>query len=162
MFLHFFYTFVISIVILSCQSTISICFLYIVNFGLDSPPLNTSKEPKGRFGPFSHFRPLSQKCPWQQASNRFPPPACIDLYCNTNAQASNSPCVFVRPYVGLFEWVCLCVSKEEEDDEREKKFVLVCRWRRERKKGAKCEINKIIVYTAIVIVYICTVTVANV
>ena len=63
MFLHFFYTFVISIVILSCQSTISICFLYIVNFGLDSPPINTSKEPKGRFGPFSHFRPLSENIP---------------------------------------------------------------------------------------------------
>ena len=95
-------------------------------------------------------------------SNKFPPPASINLRCNIDAQASNSPCVFVCPCVGLSKWVCLCVSKEEEDDEGEKKSVLVCRWRRERKKGAKCEINKIIVYTAIVIVYICTVTVANV
>ena len=37
-----------------------------------------------------------------------------------------------------------------------------CRWRRERKKGAKWEINKIIGYTATVTVYICTVTIANV
>ena len=48
-FLYFFYTFVSSILILSCQRTISLCFLYIVNVGLDSPPINTSKEPKGRF-----------------------------------------------------------------------------------------------------------------
>ena len=162
MFLHFFYTFVISIVTLSCQSTISLCFLYIMNFGLDSPPINTSKEPKGRFGPFSHVRPLFQKRPRQQASNKFPPLASINLRCNTDAQASSSPCVFVCPCVVLSECVCLCVSKEEEDNEGEKKSVLVCRWRREREKGAKCEINKIIVYTAIVIVYICTVTVANV
>ena len=33
--------------------------LYIVNFGLNSPQINTSKEPKGRFRPFSYFRPLS-------------------------------------------------------------------------------------------------------
>ena len=68
----------------------------------------------------------------------------------------------MHPCVGLSEWVCLCVSKEEEDDEGEKKSVLVCRWRRERKKGATCEINKIIVYTAIIIVYICTAAVANI
>ena len=37
-----------------------------------------------------------------------------------------------------------------------------CRWIRERKKGVKCEINKIIGYTTTVAVYICTVTVANV
>jgi len=49
--------------ILSCQSTISLCFLYIVNFELDSPQINTSKEPKGIFGPFSHFWPLLQKHP---------------------------------------------------------------------------------------------------
>ena len=34
--------------------------------------------------------------------------------------------------------------------------------RRERKKGVKWEINKIIEYTTIIIVYIYTVTVANV
>ena len=33
----FFWTFVVSILIISCQSTINLCFLYIVNFGLDSP-----------------------------------------------------------------------------------------------------------------------------
>ena len=38
-------------------------FLYIVNFGLDSPQINTSKEPNGRFGLFSHFSPLSQNVP---------------------------------------------------------------------------------------------------
>ena len=37
-----------------------------------------------------------------------------------------------------------------------------CRRRRERKKEAKWEINKIIGYTATVTVYICTVTVTNV
>ena len=40
-----------------------------------------------------------------------------------------------------------------------------CKWRRKRereKKKTKCEINKIIVYTATLIVYICTVTVPNV
>ena len=39
---------------------------------------------------------------------------------------------------------------------------LFCRWRREIKKRAKWEINKIIGYTPIVILYICTVIVANV
>ena len=39
---------------------------------------------------------------------------------------------------------------------------LFCRWRKDRKKGAKWEINKIIEYTATVTMYICTVTVANV
>ena len=49
-----------------------------------------------------------------------------------------------------------------------------CKWRRERERGerererererekAKCEINKIIVYTATLIVSICTVIVADV
>ena len=64
MFLCFLCTFVISILILSCQNTISLFFfLYIVNFGLDSPQINTSKEPNGRFGLFSHFPPLSQNVP---------------------------------------------------------------------------------------------------
>ena len=39
------------------------CSLYIWNFGLDSPQINISKEPKGRFGLFSHFWPLSQNVP---------------------------------------------------------------------------------------------------
>lgn len=29
-----------------------------------------------------------------------------------------------------------------------------CKWRKEKKKGAKCEINKIIGYTSTVIIYI--------
>ena len=37
-----------------------------------------------------------------------------------------------------------------------------CRWRRKRERKAKCEINKIIVYTATLIVSICTVIVADV
>ena len=46
---------------------LAFCSLYIWNFELDSPQINTSKEPKGRFGLFSHFRPLSQKRPRQLA-----------------------------------------------------------------------------------------------
>ena len=69
----------------------------------------------------------------------------------------------MRFCVGLFVWVCLCVSEGEEDDEGEKKYELVLQMqKRERKKGAKWEINKIIGYTATVTVYICTVTIANV
>ena len=45
------------------KAPLAFCSLYIWNFGLDSPQINTSKEPKGRFGPFLHFRPLSQKRP---------------------------------------------------------------------------------------------------
>ena len=40
---------------------------YIWNFGFDSPQINTSKELKGRFGQFSHFRSLSQKRPRQRS-----------------------------------------------------------------------------------------------
>ena len=57
-------------------------------------------------------------------------------------------------FVGLSAWVCLCVGVFV--------FVFVCIWgkrrsgeklvcfaqRKERKKGAKCEINKIMVYTS--------------
>ena len=69
----------------------------------------------------------------------------------------------MRLCVGLSVWVCLCVSEGEEDDEGEKKYELVLQMeKRERKKGAKWEINKIIGYTATVTVYICTVTIANV
>ena len=51
-------------------------------------------------------------------------------------------------WVGL----CLCVSKEEEDDESD----LVLHMRRERKKrGAKRDINKTIWYTSIVSMNIC-------
>ena len=39
---------------------------------------------------------------------------------------------------------------------------LFCRWRKDRKKGAKWEINKIIGYTVTIIVYKCMVTVVNV
>ena len=69
----------------------------------------------------------------------------------------------MRLCVGLSVWVCLCVSEGEEDDEGEKKYELVLQMeKRERKKGAKWEINKIIGYTATVTVYICTITIANV
>ena len=37
-----------------------------------------------------------------------------------------------------------------------------CTEKRERKKGAKCEINKIIVYTVTVTMYICIVNITNV
>ena len=57
--------------------------------------------------------------------------------------------------------LCLweCVSqRKKEDDEGEN--VLVCRWRRERKKGAKLEIIKILNARTTVTVHICMVTVA--
>ena len=60
-------------------------------------------------------------------------------------------------------WVCLCVSEEKEDKGRRSlRLSSFCTKKREEKKGVKCEINKIIVYTATVTVYICMVTVANV
>ena len=37
--------------------------------------------------------------------------------------------------------VCLCVSKEEEDDEGEKMPELVLQMEKKEKKGEKCEIN---------------------
>ena len=46
------------------------------------------------------------------------------------------------------------------EEKFETKFILH-REEREKKKGAKCEINKIIVYTVTVTVYICIVTIAN-
>ena len=61
MFLWFFCTFVISILILSCQSTISLIFIIHLKFWAWFSTINTSKEPNGRFGSFSHFRPLLQK-----------------------------------------------------------------------------------------------------
>ena len=64
MFLCFFCTFVISILILSCQSPITLLFIIYLEFWAWFSTINTSKEPKGRFGPFSHFQPLSQKRPW--------------------------------------------------------------------------------------------------
>ena len=35
--------------------------LYVWNFGLDSPQINISKKPNGRFGLILHFWPLLQK-----------------------------------------------------------------------------------------------------
>ena len=60
--------------------------------------------------------------------------------------------------------VCLCVYEEKEDDERRSlRLSSFCTQRRERKKKVRnWEINKIIVYTATVTVYIYTVTVVNV
>ena len=63
MFLCFFCTFVISILILSCQSTISLLFITHLEFWAWFSIMNTSKEPNGRLGLFSHFRPLSQNVP---------------------------------------------------------------------------------------------------
>ena len=61
-------------------------------------------------------------------------------------------------------WVCLCVSEEKEDEERRSlRLSSFCTQRRERKKKVQnWEINKIIIYTATVTVYIYTVTIANV
>ena len=57
--------------------------------------------------------------------------------------------------------VCVYLRKKKMGEEKfETKFIL---HREEReKKGEKCEINKIIVYTVTVTVYICIVTIANV
>ena len=55
MFLCFFCTFVISILILSYQNTISLLFIIHLKFWAWFFIINASKEPKGRFGPFSHF-----------------------------------------------------------------------------------------------------------
>ena len=62
-FLCFFYTFVISILILSCQSTINLLFIIHLEFWAWFSIINISKELKGRFKLFSHFQPLSQKSP---------------------------------------------------------------------------------------------------
>ena len=57
-------------------------------------------------------------------------------------------------------WVCLCASKEEEDDEGEKMPALVLQMeKREKQKGEKCEINKTLVCKVTVTVHICKVTV---
>ena len=58
-----------------------------------------------------------------------------------------------------FVFVGVYVSEEEEDDEGEK-MRWFCKWRRKKKKWAKCEINKILVCKATVIVHICMVTIA--
>ena len=58
----------------------------------------------------------------------------------------------------MWVWVCLCASKEEEDEERKvTEFVVNGK---EREKKVRTEINKIINTHVIVIVHICTVTVA--
>ena len=75
-FFAFFYTFVISILILSCQSTISPLFIIHLKFWAWFSTINTSKEPKRRFGPFSHFRLLSQKHPRQQFVVKMLPKYC--------------------------------------------------------------------------------------
>ena len=54
-------TFVISILILSCQNTISLLFIIHLKFWAWFSIISTSKEPKGRFGSFLHFRLLLQK-----------------------------------------------------------------------------------------------------
>ena len=53
-------------------------------------------------------------------------------------------------------WVCLCASEEKEDEEIE----VVVHGEREREKLMRTEINKIIYTHAIVIVHICTITIA--
>ena len=47
------------------KAPLDFCSLYICEFWTLFSIINTSKEPKERFGPFSHFRPLSQKRPGQ-------------------------------------------------------------------------------------------------
>ena len=41
--------------------------------------------------------------------------------------------------MGVFMWMCLCVSKEEEYDEGEKKFELVLQMEKREKKGSEIE-----------------------
>ena len=48
---------------------LAFCSLYIWNFGLNSPQMNISKEPNGRFGRILHFLSLSQKHPRQNSNN---------------------------------------------------------------------------------------------
>jgi len=43
------------------KAPLAFCSLYIWNFGFDSPQINISKEPKGRFRLILNFWPLSQK-----------------------------------------------------------------------------------------------------
>ena len=53
----------LAFLILSYQSTISFLFIIYLEFWAWFSIINTSKKPKGRFRPFSHFRPLSQNVP---------------------------------------------------------------------------------------------------
>ena len=48
------------------------CLLCIWNFGLNSPQINISKEPNGRFGLILHFWHLSQKRLRHNSNNREP------------------------------------------------------------------------------------------
>ena len=58
---------------------------------------------------------------------------------------------------------CVCVYQRKKKMMRERRSMSwFCRWRRERKKEAKWEINKITGYSATVIVYICMVIITNV
>ena len=70
--------------------------------------------------------------------------------------------VFVCGFVYDCVWVCLwlCVSEEKDDEERSQ--FLLQREEREKKKGAKQEINKMWCTRATVTVHICTVTIASV
>ena len=79
--------------------------------------------------------------------------------------------VFVYLSVDLSVWMCLCGcvcvcvylrGKKKDEERRSLRLSSFCTWRKESKKKVRnCEINKIIVSTAIVIVYICTVIVVN-
>ena len=78
------------------KAPLTFCSLYIWNFGLDSPQINTSKEPKGRFGPFSHFWPLSQKRPQQILKTLAP----IYIYSNSFLELLDSCCaIFVHYFL---------------------------------------------------------------
>ena len=71
--------------------------------------------------------------------------------------------VFLCVFVLVCLCGCVCVYQRKKKMMRERRSLSwFCIWRRERKKRAKWEINKIIWYTATVIMYICTVTIANV
>ena len=62
-----FYTFstllLLAFLILSSQSTISLLFIIHLEFWAWFSIINSSKEPKGRCGPFTHFWPSSQNVP---------------------------------------------------------------------------------------------------
>ena len=45
------------------KAPLAFCSLYIWNFGLDSPQINTFKEPKGRFGHSRIFGPSHKNVP---------------------------------------------------------------------------------------------------
>ena len=128
MILCFFCTFVISILILSCQSTISLLFIILLEFWAWFSTVNTSKQPNGRFGLFLHFQPLSQKRPrhfgdsagesrnWNKRSH-----VCKD------AKPEKRWC-FSLQLVVLREAVWYFVTQEEHGEVELKKVLSLAHW----------------------------------